>query len=324
MTDLAVLDRGEADRDGADRGEADRGGTARAVLSVDVELFAHTPAYRRAAGELDDRTVGLAGLEVLHDLLEAHDAAATWFVVSAVAGDHPDAVGSLATAGHEIGSHTHTHRLLSELTPEERRTELARSRRVLERATGETVAGFRAPAFDLPADHFTLLAEAGYDYDSSVIDSRRIPGWYGGGYSLRAPAPASTIDRDAPPNLVELPVSAMPGLRLPLTGAWLRFFGPRYTVLGMHLLARRGITPVLYVHPWEFVDLPAVEGVPTRVYWHTGDWMCRALERILARPVEFVTAGSIVDEEMNSGASTGGGDAGQSTGWRDGIGGGDG
>ena len=77
---------------------------------------------------------------------------------------------------------------------------------------------------------------------------------------------------------------------------WLRFFGPRYTVAGMKLLARRGIAPVLYVHPWELVDLPAVEGVPRRVYVRTGDWMRRAVEYILDQPFDFTTARSVVAE----------------------------
>jgi hypothetical protein len=87
----------------------------------------------------------------------------------------------------------------------------------------------------------------------------------------------------------------MPGLRLPLTGAWLRFFGPRYTLLGMRLLARQGITPVLYVHPWELVDLPTVDGIPRRVYWRTGRWMRNALQTVLHPEREFVRARDEVD-----------------------------
>jgi hypothetical protein len=93
----------------------------------------------------------------------------------------------------------------------------------------------------------------------------------------------------------------MPGVRLPLTGTWLRFFGVRYTVLGMRLLARRGIAPVLYVHPWEFADLPAVDGVPRRVYVRTGEWMRKAVQRLLDQPFEFVTARSVVEGTVTRG-----------------------
>lgn len=270
----------------------------RAVLSVDFELFSQTPAYRNAAGETTETGVGLAGGEFLRETLAAHDATATCFVVSAVAEAFPDAVAALADTGFEIASHTHTHRHLSELSAADCREEITRSKAVLERVTDEPVSGFRAPSFEFGPNQFAALSDAGYRYDSSVVPSRAIPGWYGGEFGLHRPAPATVVDPAAPTGLAELPVSVMPGLRLPLTGTWIRFFGPRYTVLGMRLLARRGITPILYVHPWELVDLPAVEGVPKRVYYRTGVWMRRAVERILDQPFEFTTAGAVVADAV--------------------------
>lgn len=268
-----------------------------AVLSVDVELFDQTPAYRSASGTTEREGVGLDGLTFLRDALTARNATTTCFVVSSLADSHPDAVTALADACFEIASHTHDHRLLSDHDADGRREQLATSRERLERLTGESVTGFRAPAFDITDDHFDLLAETGYRYDSSVVASRRIPGWYGGEFALQRPAPATAVDPDAPSGVAELPASVMPGLRLPLTGTWLRFFGPRYTVLGMKLLARRGIAPVLYVHPWELVDLPAVAGVPKRVYYRTGEWIRRAVEYILDQPFEFRTARSVVADQ---------------------------
>lgn len=267
----------------------------RAVFSVDFELFTHTPAYRRAAGEIEEQDIGLSAKAYLQEVLDTHDVSATFFVVSSVAERHPDIVRSISNAGHEIGSHTHSHTHLSTLDKSDRREEITHSRSVLERVTDRTVTGFRAPSFDITGDHFDELDGAGYTYDSSIVPSRRIPGWYGGEYNVYRPCPVTEIQSDAPPALAELPVSVMSGLRLPLTGAWLRFFGPRYTILGMKLLARQGITPVLYIHPWELVDLPDVEGVPTRVYWRTGEWMRRAVERILTQPFDFVTARTVVE-----------------------------
>jgi peptidoglycan/xylan/chitin deacetylase (PgdA/CDA1 family) len=268
--------------------------TPPAALSVDLELFDQTPACRSAAGTAAG-DVGLEGCRFLREAFERHGATATCFVVSAAAERHPDAVRAFADEGHEIGSHTHTHRLLSDLDAAGQREEMAASKRRLEALTGASVDGFRAPAFDLAADHFGLLAEVGYTYDSSVVAARSIPGWYGGEYDMTEPGPATRVDPDAPESVREVPVSVMPRLRLPLTGTWLRFFGPRYTLYGMRRLAARGIAPVLYVHPWEFVDLPDVEGVPTRVYWHTGEWMRRAVERILAADFSFTTVRALAE-----------------------------
>ena len=261
-----------------------------AILSVDLEYFRHTPAVREATGTLTERDVGQAGVAFLSNAFDRRGVETTWFVVADIVENAPAPVSELAAAGHEIGSHTRSHHLLSDLDDETRQSEIETSKSLLENAAGTAVHGFRAPAFDVGPDHFAALAAAGYDYDSSVVPSRRIPGWYGGEHDRHRPGPASVIERTAPETVAELPVSVMPGLRLPLTGTWLRFFGPRYTILGMRRLARRGITPVLYVHPWELVDLPAVEGVPKRVFYHTGDWMRRAVERILDAGFEFVTA----------------------------------
>jgi len=268
----------------------------RAVLSIDFELFTQTPAYRSASGTTDRDGVGLDGGRFFRDTLAKYDATSTAFVVSSVAESHPDAVRALADAGLEIASHTHTHQLLSDLDSDGQRRELSQSKDVLERVTNERVSGFRAPAFDITDDHFDLLSDIGYTYDSSVVSSRSIPGWYGGEYDIHEPVQATAVRPDAPDSITEFPASVMPGLQLPLTGTWLRFFGPRYTILGMKLLARRGITPMLYVHPWELVDLPAVEGVPTRVYVRTGDWMRRAVKRILQQDFEFTTVRTVLED----------------------------
>jgi peptidoglycan/xylan/chitin deacetylase (PgdA/CDA1 family) len=277
-----------------------------AVLSVDLEFFTHLPAYRNAHGKTDRRDVGLDAVDDLLAVFDAYDASATFFVVADIAERHPDCVERVANAGHEIASHTHRHRHLSTLDERERRDELDTSRSLLKDVTGASVTGFRAPSFDTAPDHFSMLAAAGYEYDSSVVPCRSIPGWYGGEHDIHRPVPATRIQPDAPDTIAELPVSVFPGVRLPLTGTWLRFFGPRYTTVGMRLLARRGISPVLYVHPWEFADLPSVDGVPKRVYWHTGAWMRRALLRILEQPFEFVTARMAVeDATTDAGSATG-------------------
>ncbi|MUV88725.1 polysaccharide deacetylase family protein [Halapricum sp. CBA1109] len=265
-----------------------------AVLSVDLEYFQHTPAYRSAAGTTDRPTVGREAVDDILDALDSADADATFFTVSEILDSTPDAVDAVADAGHEIGSHTHSHHHLSELSADRRREELATSRERLEAATGQSVDGFRAPSFDIADDHFGTLAATGYAYDSSIVPCRSIPGWYGGEYDLKRPAAATAVDPDAPPTLAELPVAVMPGLGLPLTGTWIRFFGVSYTILGMRLLARRGIPPVLYIHPWELADLPAVEGVPKRVYVRSGAYMRRALRAILEQDFEFVTARTVV------------------------------
>jgi len=258
------------------------------ALSIDLEYFSDLPAYPDRAEDVD-RTVGQTGLEWLAETLDTHGVRSTFFVVSRIAEDSPETVAALARDDHEIASHTHTHRHLSELDPADRRREVVESKQALEAVTGDTVAGFRAPSFDRAPGHFRLLSEAGYAYDSSVAPARSIPGWYGGTETRRRPY---TVETDAG-DLVEVPVAVMPGLKLPLTGTWLRFFGVRYALAGMRALARQDTSPVLYVHPWELIDLPRLDGVPRRVYWRTGSYMRRAIRRLLQSEFEFVTVGEL-------------------------------
>jgi peptidoglycan/xylan/chitin deacetylase (PgdA/CDA1 family) len=269
--------------------------TVPAALSVDFEFFQHAPAYRTAAGTADRSALGLDGVETLLDAFAAADATGTFFTVSDITASHPGLVERVADAGHEVASHTHSHRHLPDLTRAKRREELRESRRRLEATADADVTGFRAPSFDIAEDHFELLDETGYGYDSSVVPCRSIPGWYGGEFDTWRPSPATAVDPSAPAGLAEVPVAVMPGLRLPLTGTWIRFFGVRYTLAGMYWLARRGVAPVLYVHPWELVNLPEIRGVPERIYVRSGAYMRRAVERILATPFEFVPVRTLAE-----------------------------
>lgn len=272
--------------------------TSKAVLSVDFEFFRHTPAYRNARGELssEDEIVGTEVTDYLIQLFNQKEIETTFFVVSEVAETSPELITKISKNGHEIASHTHTHRQLPRMNAEERLDELAKSRDILSGITNKEIRGFRAPAFNITDTHFNELEKTGYSYDSSIVPSRNIPGWYGGDHKILAPKSTDNFFDGSPSSLLELPVGVMPYLRLPLTGAWIRFFGVWYTLYGMELLNRRGIAPVLYVHPWELVEIPKLRGIPKRVYWRTGDWMRRALEKILNQDFEFVTAERVLQE----------------------------
>ena len=135
--------------------------TDRAVISIDFELFRHTPAHRSSSGTLDDDTVGLEAWPFLRDVLAEHNATATFFVVGEVADQHPEVIAEMAAEGHEIASHTQSHRLLSTLDADAQTEELVQSRNAIRTATGQEVAGFRAPAFDIPEGLLHRLSDAG-------------------------------------------------------------------------------------------------------------------------------------------------------------------
>ncbi len=81
----------------------------------------------------------------LLDLLAAHDARATFFLVGERVRRHPDLVRAARAAGHAVGQHTDTH-VDAWRTPRRRvKAEMARATRALEDATGEAVRQMRPP-----------------------------------------------------------------------------------------------------------------------------------------------------------------------------------
>ncbi|MDH4072314.1 MAG: polysaccharide deacetylase [Gammaproteobacteria bacterium] len=122
-------------------------------------------------------------------VLDRHDIRATFFIPAWVATNYPDAVRSIAAAGHEIGAHGVRHVSPALLSPEEERREFAESVQTLERFAGVRPTGYRAPSWALSKVTLELAAAAGFMYSSNLSD---------------ADAP---YVHGTPPGLVELPVS---------------------------------------------------------------------------------------------------------------------
>lgn len=80
------------------------------------------------------------------DLLDAHGAKATFFVVGERAGRDPDAVREIARRGHGLGNHSATHpqAWFWALGPLRMRREIEETQRVLAGITGEAPRWFRA------------------------------------------------------------------------------------------------------------------------------------------------------------------------------------
>lgn len=179
---------------------------------------------------------------------------ATFFVLGLLARERPHLVRAIAARGHELASHSVSHRLVHALSPAELRAELSDSRRLLEDLSGTAIVGFRAPEFSVQRlDHpcFAALVEAGFAYDSSVFP---VPGLrYGIPGAPHVPFRVAT----AAGGLVELPLATAPVARwrLPIAG------GSHFRVLPTALVAwaarradARGEPLVFYFHPYEFAS----------------------------------------------------------------------
>ncbi len=79
------------------------------------------------------------------DLLAAHDARATFFVVGEQVADHPDIAARIVDEGHAIGNHTWSHARLTEVPDATFAREILDTQAIVEEATGTTPSCLRPP-----------------------------------------------------------------------------------------------------------------------------------------------------------------------------------
>jgi polysaccharide deacetylase family protein (PEP-CTERM system associated) len=279
------------------------------IFSVDVEEYFHALALAPAAprsrwGSLPSRVEETTG--ILLDALDRHQAKGTFFVVGWVAEQCPRLVRRIADAGHEVASHSHWHRQVFTLTPEEFRKDLRVSKEALEQITSRPVYGFRAPAFSIiPGTEwaFDVLLEEGFSYDSSLFPIHRTRYGYPGvptdPYAIRRPSGL----------LVELPpaTTTIGGVRVPAAGgAYLRQLPFALTRRAFREYSDRGVAGMFYVHPWEIdPGQPRLEvGFIQRTRHYRGlDRMLGRVERLLEE-FPFTSVQSALDfEALHSAAA---------------------
>ncbi|MDH3530529.1 MAG: polysaccharide deacetylase family protein [Acidobacteriota bacterium] len=78
------------------------------------------------------------------DLLDEFGSKATFFVLGWIGQQNPGLIAEIAGRGHEVASRGFYHRSLRQLTDEEIREDLKRTRKVLEPAARQKIVGYRA------------------------------------------------------------------------------------------------------------------------------------------------------------------------------------
>jgi polysaccharide deacetylase family protein (PEP-CTERM system associated) len=270
-----------------------------AVLSVDVEDWFQVENLRSAIpretwGERElrvERNVDRM-LELMED---AGGVRATWFVLGWVADRCPAVVRRIAAAGHEIASHGYDHELLTGLTPQAFRTDLERSRAVLEDLAGARVRGYRAPSFSITQWAIPVLQESGFLYDSSVFAATGHER-----YGRIAGVEARDGVVEVSPGFYEISVSC-----LTIGSLGLPWGGGGYFRLLPYVLFRRGLRQVLkrrpyvfYIHPWEIdPGQPRVSGLraTSRFRHYVGLARCEARFAALLRDVRWSTMSELVE-----------------------------
>lgn len=255
-----------------------------AVVHVDLDGARHIFQAHGWRYPADDDVLFRSGIQRLLDLLEKWRIRATLFVI---AEDLRDAakrslILEARDRGHELASHTSTHRNLSHLARLDRVREVVESKREIEAVTGIEVLGFRAPGYALDETTLSLVAEAGYSYDSSMFIGTRRPL---GGRCARTATPYRPFPDHA---LVEIPLPGYVGLPLPFHPSYTLLLGLGYFRLGLQrFLSRHDATFVLLLHLTDVSDPlggALLSGLGSRLYSlsiMSSDTKLRRLERIL-------------------------------------------
>ena len=188
---------------------------------------------------------------------------ATFFILGWVAERDPGLVRTVAAEGHEVACHSHLHRPVYSISPNEFRSDLRRSKAAIEDACGTKVVGFRAPTFSITEKTLwalEILAEEGFEYDSSIFPIRH--DLYG---IPNAPRQVHQKRFASGQTLWEIPPATvrLGKMNLPFGGGgYLRLlpmFFTRWAIKRTHKYERQPV--VVYFHPWELdPDQPRLSG----------------------------------------------------------------
>jgi peptidoglycan/xylan/chitin deacetylase (PgdA/CDA1 family) len=159
--------------------------------------------------------------------------------------------------GHEIGSHSVTHRKLTALPRSEQRSEIFESRAMLEQSLGVAVRGFRAPGFSIDGHALGMLESAGYCYDCSLFPDARTSRRTGLGKISARPHLLGSSRR-----LLELPMPAHAPLPVPFHPSYSLVLGMQYFRMGIRRARRTGAPLLLLFHLTDFADPLPDEALP--------------------------------------------------------------
>ena len=229
------------------------------------------------------------------DVMREHRLRMTVFIVGqdAALEKNRAALASLSTAGHEIGNHSFRHEPWFHLySRTEIETEIRTAEEAIEKATGKRPIGFRGPGFSLSPDTLRVLVGRGYRYDCSTLPTflgplaRAYYFWNSRGMSAEEREKRSKLygtlsdgfqpirpyswSVDGRP-LVELPVTTMPGLRVPFHLSYVlylrkfsRALAWTYFRTSLALCRMTGISPSYLLHP---LDLLGGDRVPQLAFF---------------------------------------------------------
>lgn len=218
------------------------------------------------------------------DFADRHQTRLTLFVVGqdAELEKNRDVLHSLGSSRHEIGNHSFHHEpWLHHKTDAELKEEIRRAESAIAEVTGRLPRGFRGPGYSVSKATIRALVEAGYDYDASSLSSFIGPlaRWFyfrsttmdyeerekrdqlfGQFRDVLRPNRPYNWRVDDSSTLLEIPVTTMPLLKVPIHATYLlqlaqfsKQASQAYLRLALQLCRLMRIQPSFLLHALDFL-----------------------------------------------------------------------
>lgn len=251
------------------------------TITVDVEEWFHSSWFNANQiletyyeGKIPQSDV-VDSVDRILSMFENLEVRGTFFILGGTAERYPSILDAIKDAGHEIASHGYYHNA--------NHFDTTMFREGLQKFKKKVYAhpkGFRFPNYTFHPEVLEVLPEEGFLYDSSVVPSHNIPGWYGDPLAPREPHVYRLKNNHG---IMEFPISVLPILRLPGAGGWfLRNAGFLWTYYVTTVLLHSVGYANIYFHNWEISQMnPRHPGIPFHVFRNTGDVMMKRVSRLI-------------------------------------------
>lgn len=222
----------------------------------------------------------LQGLPIFLDLLKKSKSKATFMIIGQDLKLQAAQIfcKKAIAQGHEIANHTWSHPIsFGTLSFEQKNKEIIKAHEQIKKICGKAPVGFRGPGYYQDMDIITILEKLNYQYDASVLpglaqffmtayaymrDGENRHKTFGRvNYCLSKNQPY-IIKTSLNKKLLELPISVLPIIKIPIHTTFAYYLGPLYRKLIFKFIKSKPEYMLYLFHAIDFVDLPRQNNHP--------------------------------------------------------------
>ncbi|MGA2784295.1 MAG: polysaccharide deacetylase family protein [Candidatus Bathyarchaeia archaeon] len=269
------------------------------ALTIDLEEWTVPEDFgSEPVPEAIKLNIARQGLNRILNILTTENVKATFFVTTYFANHNSRILRKMLEAGHEIENHGLQHVRKPQLTLKEEVERIEESTNVIEEVTGVRPCGYREPYLAITKGTIAALMHVGYAYDSSVMGT-----WLPNKNQWMLVPSTPFIWKHCGDNLVELPLSVFPKLRVPAGWWWLRKnLGNLIPLATASLLFQLSHPFITNVHTWELAELPQNYEIPFHIRYNCGRRSFKQIQHLIVGlkrfGAEFVLMKTIAEEEF--------------------------